>query len=200
VLTSETLAAAERDEHDAPWIAELRKAAEAPRAAACAAAAQALVSPELAALLLGLSAWAEDGLQRAPVLGDAAMEKRLDRIAPAMLGRLSDTVAKRGRRLRSAGDDQLHRLRRSVKKLRYSAEFVAALYPRKRIRKYLEACEDLQESLGAANDSTMAMALASEVEAGHAGLTAWCEAREKAALRRLAKDWKHFRKVEAPWE
>jgi inorganic triphosphatase YgiF len=200
VLTSETLAAAEREQHDAPWIACLRKAAEAPRAAACVAAAQELASSEVAALLLGLSAWAGDGVQRASVLGSPALEKRLDKILPALLGRLSDKVAKRGRHLRSTDDKRLHRLRKSVKKLRYGAEFTEALFQRKQIRKYLEACKELQESLGAANDATTALALAEKVQAGDAGLTAWCKAREKAALHRLAKDWKHFRKTTTPWD
>jgi triphosphatase len=200
VFTCETLAAVQREQPDAHWTAELRQAATAPRAEAHAAAAHALASPELASLLLGFSAWAEDGLQDVSALGSAALAKPLETIAPAMLDRLSGKAAKRGRHIRSASEDQLHRLRRSVKKLRYAAEFLESLYKRKQARKYLDACKALQESLGASNDSTTAMMLTERLQMGNAGLEAWCKTREKAALHRLAKDWKHFRKVTAPWE
>jgi triphosphatase len=49
-----------------------------------------------------------------------------------------------------------HRTRKRVKRLRYSVEFVASLYPDKDVKRYLKDLKPAQESLGQYNDLMMA--------------------------------------------
>lgn len=55
--------------------------------------------------------------------------------------------------------EEKHRLRKRVKRLRYSVEFIASLYPQSAMKPYLKALKPLQESLGRFNDLTVAQAL-----------------------------------------
>lgn len=55
--------------------------------------------------------------------------------------------------------EEKHRLRKRVKRLRYSVEFIASLYPQSAMKPYLKALKPLQESLGRFNDLTVAHAL-----------------------------------------
>ena len=50
----------------------------------------------------------------------------------------------------------LHALRKQLKKLRYTVETFAPLYPGGRAAKYLKALKELQDSFGSLNDAAMA--------------------------------------------
>ena len=52
-----------------------------------------------------------------------------------------------------------HRTRKRVKRLRYCIEFIASLYPRKKIKNYLKDLKPAQESLGQFNDLNVAEAM-----------------------------------------
>jgi inorganic triphosphatase YgiF len=52
--------------------------------------------------------------------------------------------------------DERHRVRIEAKKLRYAAEFSAALFPAKRVRRYARRLAALQNALGVANDALTA--------------------------------------------
>ena len=54
-------------------------------------------------------------------------------------------------------DTRRHRLRKHAKRLRYAAEFSAALFKRHKVGRYLKALRALQERLGAAADVSMAI-------------------------------------------
>jgi len=85
-----------------------------------------------------------------PVLGFAARTLR----------KMRKKVKRQGNDLEAMDDDSRHELRKSSKKLRYAAEFFAALYDRKRDRRrfkrFLSALEGLQDSLGDLNDLSAA--------------------------------------------
>ncbi len=65
-------------------------------------------------------------------------------------------MRKDGRDLVEADDEARHQVRKDAKKLRYAAEFFAALFDRKRDRRrykrFVAALEGLQDHLGALND------------------------------------------------
>jgi CHAD domain-containing protein len=65
-------------------------------------------------------------------------------------------VTKAGRRIRELDADGLHALRKELKKLRYTVEIFAPLYPGGRTARYLRALKELQDSFGSLNDATMA--------------------------------------------
>jgi triphosphatase len=83
--------------------------------------------------------------------------------ASAALDRRRRKVKKHGRNLAEADDPARHEVRKDAKKLRYAAEFFAALFDRKRQRRryrhFITALEGLQDELGALNDLVTAPAV-----------------------------------------
>jgi CHAD domain-containing protein len=137
-------------------------------------------------------------------------DKRLPRAARRMLDRQRSRVKKRGKRARSGKEGDLHRLRIGLKKLRYTSEFFAPLYPKKKVGRYLKQLRALQNQLGDLNDvanmRSVVDGLMREkrkkdgVAAYAAGvLVGWYGAQApgtaKAALKRYAK----FKKVTPFW-
>lgn len=141
-----------------------------------------------------------------------ARDTKLTRVARRLLDRQQVRAVKRGRKARSGEEGDLHRLRIALKKLRYIAEFLAPLYPKKGVRRYVRKLRGLQEQLGAINDiahvrATMARLLretdgkrSSPGERYAAGLVAgWYRARRPQIAKRVLKRWKKFRKVKPFW-
>jgi CHAD domain-containing protein len=75
-------------------------------------------------------------------------------------------LRKRARGATSATPEERHRIRSAAKKLRYAAEFFAALFPAKRVARYTAALEDVQDILGALTDAAVVDRLLEEVAAG----------------------------------
>ena len=142
-----------------------------------------------------------------------ARDTKLARVARRLLDRQQARAIKRGRKARSGEEGDLHRLRIALKKLRYTAEFLAPLYPKKSVRRYVRKLRGLQEGLGAVNDiahvrATMA-ALSRETDGKRsapgeryaAGLvTGWYRARRPQIAKRVLKRWKKFHKVKPFWD
>jgi CHAD domain-containing protein len=126
------------------------------RGDAYANAVAALESARARALMIDTVEWIETG----DWLSDP---KRRDRrelpaglFAARGLDRLRRRVKKDGRHLAKLGDEARHELRKDAKKLRYAAEFFAALNDRKRERRrhkrFVSTLAALQDKLGALND------------------------------------------------
>ncbi|SUE62973.1 CYTH and CHAD domain-containing protein [Roseomonas gilardii] len=204
VFCEETLPEAGKEEGTAEWIALLRPAAEECRAEAHAEMLEELRRPALGALVLGLAGWAEDPA----VLGGAAVGKPLAEVAPGLLEGAARKVRRRGRKIRRRSMEELHGLRKALKRLRYGLEFLSGLCPEKTLRRYLQGCKELQEDLGGLNDAVTATAMAeklvarrgTELAPAMAGLAQWAEARRAAAVARLPADWKAFRDLPLPLE
>lgn len=146
---------------------------------------------------------------RLPLASDA----KLPRVAARLLDRQQARAAKRGRKARDGEEAHLHRLRIALKKLRYTAEFLAPLYPKRDVRRYVRELRGLQEHLGAINDiahvrATIATLLretdSKRTTAGEryaAGLVAgWYRARRPHIVKQALKRWKKFRKVKSFWD
>lgn len=96
-------------------------------------------------------------------------------------------------------EQQLHRLRIDIKKLRYSVEFLAPLYPRKRVRKFAASLEAMQDCLGLMHDDMVSRELVAEYELAVTGRTdAAARARQLKKmdarfkrLKRLGRFWAH---------
>jgi len=89
----------------------------------------------------------------------------LQDFAARRLRRLARRFAQSGRQLDSLDDARLHALRIVAKKLRYSAEFFAALYDKKKTGSFLAALSEVQDVLGQINDVAVAHRLLDELAA-----------------------------------
>ncbi len=111
-------------------------------------------------------------------------------------------VRRDARRFDDLDDPARHRLRRRVKRLRYAAEFVASLHPRKAVAKFMKGLAPVQDSLGRLNDVNVALLLyRGIVEETPA---AWfavgrLSARREALLAQSAAALKAFRRVRPFW-
>jgi len=123
----------------------LLAAAQSARDAAWTTAHACVTSADFARFLDDVAALAQSHLP----LG---RERKLTRTAARILDRQARRVEKRGRAASSREEADLHRLRIALKKLRYSAEFFAPLYPAGKVKAYLACVRELQDELGHLND------------------------------------------------
>lgn len=194
---------------NAEWGQLIREAAERRRKEADARSAREVSSPAFTALILGLAAWTETGREEIGLLGDKRLERKLVRIAPDLLDRLFRKVRKRGRAVQpGASADELHPLRKSLKKLRYGVEFLASLYPKKAVKRLVKRMKALQKSLGVINDAATATRMAEQLAGGghlELGVPVGALARSRedascAAMRKLGKQWADFRAEDRFWQ
>lgn len=110
----------------------------------------ALASPKARSLMLELMGWLTTGAWLDGADGPAR------EFAQSALDRFRRKVKKGGHRLTKADDEARHDLRKDAKKLRYAAEFFAALFAekknRRRYKRFIAALEDMQDHLGVLND------------------------------------------------
>ncbi len=173
-------------------LAALRRAAGAAGEEARREAAAMLAGPAPGAAMLGLSAFVAGALAS----GDRALSRPARKLAPALLERLRRKALRRGRGIRHRPDEELHALRKAIKRLRYGAEALAPLHRPKRVKRFLSACEALQGRLGTINDAAMAAALARRLDrAGPAAavLAARAEAGGGRGRKGLRRAWRAFR-------
>jgi len=200
VFCTQVLPDAEADERARGWAELLREPAEAERRAAHRGVEEELGRPALTALMLGMAAWVEPDETGAKALGGGKLDRPFHKLAPVLLDRMARRVAGRGGHTRRRSAEELHGLRKALKKLRYSADYAAALYPPKPVDRYQKAAKRLLKLLGAANDAAVATALADRLCAGErselapatSALARWSEERRAGALRKLPKAWATF--------
>jgi len=148
--------------------------------------------------------WAETS-RRTPELAMATHES-----APAASSFAKRAVARLTRKVEQAaaeGDwanaEARHRVRIHLKRLRYVCEFFADCFKRKRVRRYLEHLEGLQDLLGELNDLTTARRLFADLnESGQsvqrAFVYGWISAREDALIIALSGAWRALAKQTRP--
>ncbi|MEO8300885.1 MAG: CHAD domain-containing protein, partial [Rhizomicrobium sp.] len=126
-------------------LPQLRARAEQARDTAWAAAVICISGPDFELFTDDVAALASSQL---PLTRD----RRLPRTAERMLDRQMKRVKKRARIAASREEGDMHRLRIALKKLRYTAEFFAPLFPRRDVKAYLRQLRGLQNHLGDLND------------------------------------------------
>ena len=163
--------------------------AEARRAAAHAAVGEAMRGAAPTRLLLGMAAWtSEPGWFAGPDSGQP-----LRAVLPRMLGRLERRVNRRAKHLEGADPEPLHDLRKSMKKLRYSAEDVESLFAGRSVERYIHALKGALSSLGEINDAAVTITRIDEIAPADrpelapaaAALLAWNDGRRGKALHKL---------------
>ena len=208
VFCTQILREAEDDPAVRGWAELLHMPAEAERAAAHRAVEEELRRPALTGLMLGMAAWLATDAGSSPATGDDDLRRPFGKIAPDLLDRMARRVAKRGGRVRRRSAEELHELRKAMKKLRYSVEYVAPIYHSGRVKRYHKALKRTLKTLGAAQDAIVAVTLAerlcqgeqrSDYVASAGALARWARAYRATALRGLPKRWTAFAAAEAFW-
>lgn len=121
----------------------------------------------------------------------------------ARLARWHSRAAADARRFAELSDDERHRLRKRVKRLRYAVEFSASLFGAKRVRRYLKPLRGLQERLGALNDVAMALAAyrgLRETQPRAWFVLGWLAARRAELLAEAGPDLAAFAKAPRFWK
>ena len=206
VFCTEVLALAATDERARPWTDALRDPAEALRQAAHRSVEDELQQPALTAFVLGMAAWIEPDEQGQVAMGHGKLDRPLAKLAPALLDRMARRAAKRGGHVKGGSAEELHDLRKALKKLRYSVEYLAGIYPEKRVKMYHKRAKHLLKLLGAGNDATMAATLGERLCEGRpelvpaaGALAEWSANCRDRAYRKLPKAWADFSDTAPFW-
>lgn len=187
---------------ESEMFAALRSEAQAAREKAWEQASACVAGPDFAIFLDDVASLAQSRLPLAP-------GHRLKKLAARMLARQAKLAKKRGRAARSHEEGDLHRLRIALKKLRYTAEFFAPLYKRKKVKRYLSQVKQLQDSLGRLNDIAHARSVLSQLAPAQknngdlrfaAGtMQGWYRARRPRLVKKTMKRWAKLRQAERFW-
>ncbi|MBN1774690.1 MAG: CHAD domain-containing protein [Deltaproteobacteria bacterium] len=98
-------------------------------------------------------------LARAPVVAALAVPQPVGEVAPALIARGVEKVRRwKPRMLLDLPAPRLHRLRVTVRRLRYTCEYFVDLFGDE-VRKLIAACVAVQDVLGAHQDATVALEL-----------------------------------------
>ena len=125
---------------------QLYQCLRAHRAAKQEEARKALTSETWSRLLLSLTLWP-------PILlRDPALKEPVEDCAQKALQKRWKKVAKCGRSLGSLDPAERHKMRRSLKKLRYTVELFAPLYAKKDVKGFVKQLKALQDIFGYVND------------------------------------------------
>ncbi len=163
----------------------------------------ALRSPAYLTFILELGAWLERrGWRRKDRQVD--LDRKLIELADQVLHKRHRQAMKLGRNFEQLSDEALHRLRISLKKLRYATEFFSGLYGQERIGTYLAALRQLQDDLGHLNDLAVAEQRVADLCGGNRGDNAgalqlaygtvlgWHSQSLARVRPRIVKDWRAF--------
>lgn len=161
--------------------------------------------------VLELGAWLESRGWRHDK-GQAGLNRDLVELAGEVLHKRHKKAIKLGRKFDELSDESLHRLRISLKKLRYVAEFFVALYGKGETKAYLNSLRQLQDDLGHLNDVAVAEtrladlcgrfenANARALQLPSGTVIGWHAHALAQARPRIAKDWRAFTRARPFWE
>jgi triphosphatase len=170
---------------------------------------KALLSPPHKAAMARLARWFEERLWRRPEL-TVLLAAPLGEAAVRLLDRRRRDVKDRGRGFRRLSPRERHKLRIAVKKLRYTLELLAGLYPKEELAPFEKRLKRLQDDLGYANDVRVGHSLVAELAADGAAASAaaaaagalvlaWHERRIEGREERLREHLRRLNKAKPLW-
>jgi triphosphatase len=197
--------------------ASLVRAFSRQRTKAHAHAVATVQSPEFHRFVINCTAWIETGSWSTDAdAGRTLLRQRPVAVhAAEQIGKRRKRCRKFERDLRSLTDADRHRVRISVKKLRYTVEFFESLYAsgakHRQMKKLLRACQRVQDSFGALNDLAVRRELFAKfvlvkktgalARAFSAGMLLGEQEHEVAALKKKAsRGWKAIHKAKPFWK
>jgi len=151
VLIEDIYAPVAGDVPDQQGFDELHRVLQAHRAAKQGVARACLRAGRWSRLLLSLALWP------AVLETDASLQQQsIEDYAKQALKRRWKKVAKCGRAIEHLEPEEKHKMRRSLKKLRYMIEFFAPVFPGKDVKPFVKQLKTLQDVFGYVNDVRMA--------------------------------------------
>lgn len=138
-----------------------------------------------------------------PTVMITGAESPIESIAADLLDRQYFIVRRAFRHLDTS--EQRHALRKAMKKLRYSTEFLVDLYDPKDVQAFLGHCKETQDVLGKMNDAHTMIGLLTELQDAddlHSALVIpleWARRREDKADLNLAATMSEFRAAKPFW-
>lgn len=200
VFLGGTGAAIARAFADDPRLRALLRAAHRARTAAYTALFAELAAPGFRTLTLALAA-----APLRPWDDTPALHEPTGPFAAESLARRLRHVRHAGRGIADLPVAGLHELRKDCKRLRYTAEMFAPLFPEHAVRRFTRRLAALQEELGLLNDGAAVAGLLAQLgrhERGYAaGLaTGLATAATGPARARIEVRWRRFRAADPFWE
>jgi CHAD domain-containing protein len=193
-------------------LGRLAEAAEQRRRSAYAQARETIASERFAVTMLRLARWFEvRDWRNQPASEQAALLfAPIGQLAPALIERRWRATRRRSRRFSTLTSQERHKLRISVKKLRYTIEFLGGLFDRDAVKALERRLKPLQEDLGRINDVRTAHLLIEEVsrhvneggnEVSRAGgiLLGWHDRGLSESEPKLRRDVSRLRRAEPFW-
>lgn len=119
---------------------------------------QKLAAADTGAFLLALIEYVETRgwLEPSDYGQTVRLAQPIGEVAPKLLRKRYRKVRALAEDIRELEPEELHSLRKGLKKLRYTADMLIGLYPGKRSAAFLAALKELQDSFGSLNDASMA--------------------------------------------
>ena len=197
VFTAELFAPVARKYASDESIAAFAQALRHARGEAWDDALAEVIAPEFAAFLNDIAAAAEQVPSRSA---------RIGKVSRRALEANWKKAKKRGKAVKKVYDNRTHKLRIALKKLRYTAEFFAPLYSKKKYAPYIRELKTLLDYMGEAND---VHGIADEVARIGSGpelrfaagvISGWHASREQELVRKAMKGWRKFRKRKPFWK
>lgn len=152
----------------------------------------ALNSQRMRDMLVDLVEWTASDDWRRAAAGDP-----IGKFADKRLDHAWRKVKRGGSRLGDLEEKQLHRLRINIKKLRYSVEFLAPLYPRKQVRKFATSLEAMQDCLGLIHDDMISREIVANFALAETGRTD--AAAQSRQLKKMDGRFKRLKRVGRFW-
>jgi triphosphatase len=202
---------------DEKTFAVLRERLERARAKAWDLAVERISGADFAGFLDDVAAAAQTRAWNAAsdidIKARLAIRAPVKSVAERLLDEYLVKARKRGRDVKTLEQRDCHRLRISLKKLRYAAEFYGPLFKHKKVKRYIDRVKQLQDLLGALNDAGQVRATLSELTAeGTASpraeadlffasglINGWHCARAARLGKSALKRWEKFKRVEPFW-
>jgi len=189
----------------------LRSEAERLRGESYASVRDMLADPQGSRFLLSLGRLIERRSWRGDLDSTrlAIMAEPARALAHRVLTRVWRKAMKQGRHFRHLEPEARHRLRLTLKKLRYTTEFFQSLHGASAAaQKYLKRLSKLQDALGAANDvattrpllgSVEQSSVAPDVHRAVGAIIGWQGRHQIEAAKALRKRWRSFKQATPFW-
>ena len=170
-----------------------------------------VLSQPFAAFMADLNAAVERRIWLDDAKDGEAFDQPAQELAAHVLSHRLKAAKKRAKRLGDASDEQVHRLRIALKKLRYTGEFFAPLFDKDGVEEFGLRLSKMQDSLGAVHDVVVARETLARLTAGNpeqtdsglsfaAGIVyGWHLDRATHIFKKSVKRWKKFAHTEPFW-
>jgi triphosphatase len=183
---------------------DLRAALVSHRAACRDESRSALTGDQWSKLQLYFVLWPQ-------TLGDvASLQVGVADFAGLALSKCDKKVAKHGKKIATSAPERRHEMRKALKNFRYTAEFFASLYERRKVDAFVKELKQLQDTFGYVNDVAMAKELRDICEhysadnklaqwaAGY--VLGWHEVNARHIWDGVPKTWRHAKKRASFWD